>query len=122
MFNLLIRSIILLPFHFADSTGSVLVYGGTNDNVKGTFDTGLPNVTAGHSQLILIFNIVIGIIAAISVLFVMIGGLRYVFSDGDPQEAATARKTIIYAVVGLLIAITAEGLVAFVLDKVIKGG
>lgn len=88
---------------------------------KNTYCTNLPNVAASHSELTTVLNIAIGIIAAISVMFVVIGGLRYVLSDGDPQKSSRARETIIYAVVGLLIAITAEALVAFALNTVNSG-
>lgn len=81
-------------------------------------DGGIPHVAAGHSELTNILNIAIGIIAAVSVLFIMIGGLRYILSDGDPQKASRAKNTIIYAVVGLLVAISAEAIVAFALNNI----
>lgn len=75
--------------------------------------TNLPDVTAGSSALHEIVQIVIGIVAALSVLFIVIGGLRYVLSDGDPQGASKARSTVVYALVGLVIAISAEAIVGF---------
>jgi uncharacterized membrane protein YidH (DUF202 family) len=81
-------------------------------------DGGIPQVAATHSELTTILNIAIGIIAAVSVLFIMIGGLRYILSDGDPQKASKAKNTIIYAAVGLIIAISAEAIVAFALNNV----
>lgn len=84
------------------------------------YSDGLPRVSASHGQLNTILNIVIGIVAAVSVLFVVIGGMRYVLSAGDPQAASKARSTIIYAVIGLLVAIVAEGIVALVLDTILS--
>jgi hypothetical protein len=83
------------------------------------FDAGLPHASNSKSELETILNLVIGIVAALSVLFVVIGGLRYVLSAGDPQAAARARSTIIHAAIGLLIAVTAEGIVAFALNTII---
>jgi TRAP-type C4-dicarboxylate transport system permease small subunit len=80
-------------------------------------DTGLPVVNAGSDQLQNILRVAFGILAAVAILFVVIGGLRYVISEGDPEATAKARGTIIYALVGLVIAITAEFLVAFVLNR-----
>ncbi len=77
----------------------------------------LPKVGATTPKLSSILNIVIGIIAAISILFIAIGALRYILSDGDPQKASRGKETVIYAVVGLLISITAEALVALVLNN-----
>jgi hypothetical protein len=94
----------------------------TNINVNGnSYSTNLPSVNSSGSELTTVLNIAIGIIATISVLFVVIGGLRYVISDGDPQKAKRAKDTIIYAVVGLLISISAEAIVALVLTRVNNG-
>lgn len=103
----------LLPLlsHFACSANQVSLSGTCNG-------TGLPTVSAGHDQLVQILQLVIGIIAAVAVLFVVIGGFRFVISEGDPQSTAKARSTIVYAVVGLIIAVSAEALVTFVLGKI----
>jgi hypothetical protein len=65
-----------------------------------------------------IFGIVTGVIA---VFMMLIGGLRYITSSGDPQKAATARKTIIYASVGVVIAAVAGILVRYVLSRINNG-
>jgi hypothetical protein len=80
-------------------------------------DTGLPQVGAGTPELASILAIVFGIAGAIAVLVIVIGALRMVYSSGNPEGVSKARSTIIYAVVGLVIAISAEALVAFVLGK-----
>jgi hypothetical protein len=65
-----------------------------------------------------IFQDAFGIIGAMALLFIVIGGLRYVFSSGDPQAAATAKSTIIYALIGLIIAIVAESIVTLIIGKI----
>jgi len=80
-----------------------------------SYNTDLPQVAAGHSQIQQIINIVIGIAAALAVLTIVIAGLRMVLSRGDPQTVARSRAAILYAVIGLIIAIIAEALVTFVL-------
>jgi len=80
-------------------------------------DTNLPQVNADGSTLNTILQIIIGIVAALSVLFIVIGGLRFVLSDGDPQGASKARSTVVYALVGLVIAISAEAIVAFAIKE-----
>ncbi len=83
----------------------------------GTCDTGLPKVTADSSALHTALEIFFGIAAVISVLMIVIGGLSFVTSGGKPEEAAKARETIIYAAIGLLVSLSAEAVVAFVLGK-----
>lgn len=78
----------------------------------------LPHVQAGSGQIKNILNITFAVIGALSLLFITIGGLRYVISTGDPQKTAQAKNTILYAIIGLLVAIGAEAFVSFVLGNI----
>ena len=49
-------------------------------------------------------NLLLSVIAVISVLFVVIGGFRYVTSNGNEEAASKGRQTITNAVIGLVIA------------------
>lgn len=62
-----------------------------------------------------IFGVITGVI---SVFMMLIAGLRYINSSGDPQKTATARKTIIYAAVGVVVSVVAGVGVRFILSKV----
>jgi len=53
-----------------------------------------------------------------SVIMLIIGGLRYITSGGQPQSAQAARNTIIYAIIGLVVAFVAQMLVSFVLTRI----
>ena len=64
-----------------------------------------------------ITNTLILIIGAVSVLMVIIGGLRYVLSSGSPQATAGAKDQILYAVIGVIIAILSYAIVNFVITK-----
>lgn len=76
----------------------------------------LSGATSGDWKNIL--TVIITILGAISVLFVVIGGMRYILSQGDATAVGKAKGTIVYAVVGLVIAIAAEFIVAFVLGGI----
>lgn len=80
------------------------------------YQTNLPTASAGNDQLQQILQIVFGIAAAIAVLMIVVSGLRFITGQGNPQEISKARSTIVYAIIGLLIAITAEAIVSLVLD------
>ncbi|HLZ15300.1 MAG TPA: pilin [Candidatus Saccharimonadales bacterium] len=81
-------------------------------------DTGLPTVGANSSNLHVALQLIFGIAGAVAVIVIILAGLRLQFSQGNPQEAATARQTIIYAIAGLLVALSAEGIVTFVLTGI----
>lgn len=106
--NLLFQGLL----YIADTTAKVKCDGST------TCDTGLPVVDSTSIQLQQVLQIVFGAIAAIAVLMIVISGLRFITAQGDPQGVAKARSTILYAVVGLVIAISAEIIVSFVLGKI----
>lgn len=78
----------------------------------------LPKVAADDNgvKFQAIMTVAFIVIGAISVLFLTIGGFRYVASQGDSQAAAQAKNTIMYSLVGLLVSVTAVALVTFVLD------
>jgi hypothetical protein len=81
-------------------------------------DSQLPHVSAGRQALGDIMQIVFGVIGALALLMITVSGLRYITSAGDPQKASSAKNGIIYALVGLVIALTAEGIIAFVVKRI----
>ena len=64
-----------------------------------------------------ITNVLLFIIGAVSVIMLIIGGFRYVTSQGDSSQVASAKNTILYAIIGLIIAILAFAVVSFVTDQ-----
>jgi hypothetical protein len=77
----------------------------------------LPGVGATPGNLHSLLQIAFGIIAAVTVLIIVISALKFVTAQGDPQEVAKARGTILYALVGLVVAVSAEVIVTFVLGN-----
>lgn len=74
----------------------------------------LPNPVgvADGSVVQTVLGIVFGIIGALSFLIIVIAGMRYMLAQGDPNTTVQAKNTIIYALVGLVIAIAAESIVS----------
>jgi hypothetical protein len=62
-----------------------------------------------------IANTLIFIVGAVAVIFLIIGGLRYVISNGDPKNVSAAKDTILYAIVGIVVAVISFALVSFVI-------
>jgi hypothetical protein len=92
---------------------------GPGGAVAGQVDVGsLPNTAATGATVKVILSIVFGIVGALSLLFITIGGFRYVISQGDPQTVSKAKNTILYAIIGLVVAISAQAIVTFIVGKV----
>lgn len=68
-----------------------------------------------------ITNVLLFLIGAISVIMLIIGGIRYVVSGGDSAAVTSAKNTILYAVVGIVVAILAYALVNFVIGSFAAG-
>jgi type IV secretory pathway ATPase VirB11/archaellum biosynthesis ATPase len=69
-----------------------------------------------------ITNVLLFVIGAISVIMIIIGGLRYVISGGNSSNVTAAKNTILYAIVGLLVALFAYAMINFVLTNFASGG
>ena len=72
-------------------------------------------VTTVVKGIIKILSIIVGIAA---VIMIIIGGFKYITSAGDTAGIASAKNTVIYALVGLVIVALAQTIVFFVMGKV----
>lgn len=70
------------------------------------------------STLATVINILSFVVGIIAVIMIIIGGIRFITSGGDSSSTASARNTIIYAVIGLVIVALAQFIVKFVIGKV----
>lgn len=64
-----------------------------------------------------IINLLIYLIGIISVIMIVVGGLKYTTSQGDQSGLTSAKNTILYAIVGLVVAVLSFSIVNFVIGK-----
>lgn len=64
-----------------------------------------------------ITNVLLFLIGAVSVIMLIIGGVRYTVSGGDSAAVTSAKNTILYAIVGIIVAVLAYAIVNFVLGS-----
>ena len=64
-----------------------------------------------------ITNVMLFIVGGVSVLMIIIGGLRYVLSGGDSGNVSAAKNTILYAIVGIIVSLLAYAVVSFVVSS-----
>ena len=57
---------------------------------------------------------IFGLMGSIAVVVVIVGGLQYVLSAGDPKRTARAKETILYAVIGIVISLSAYAIVTYI--------
>lgn len=99
----------------AAPTGAVNVFKTCNGTNSDSSVCAAKNDDDVNSLVQIIVEILLWAIAVISVIMIVVGGLRYVISGGDAAQIKAARETIVYAVVGLVVAILSFAIVKFVL-------
>ena len=72
---------------------------------------------AGDGIFKTITNVLLFLIGAVSVIMLIIGGIRYTISGGDSTAVTSAKNTILYAVIGIIVSLLAFAIVNFVLDS-----
>lgn len=81
--------------------------------------TGVPTTLFGEGSIFTtIVNVLLFIIGAISVIMLIFGGIRYTVSGGDSGAVTSAKNTIMYAIIGLIVAFLAFAIVNWVLGAV----
>lgn len=65
-----------------------------------------------------VINVVLGLVGIIAVVVIIIGGISFITSQGDPGKVTKARNTILYGVIGVVVALLAFTIVTFVLKSI----
>ena len=68
-----------------------------------------------------ITNVLLFLVGAVSVIMLIIGGIRYTISGGDSTAVTAAKNTILYAVIGIVVSLLAYALVNFVISSFAEG-
>lgn len=68
-----------------------------------------------------IVNIMLFLVGAVAVIMLIIGGIRYVTSGGSQENVTAAKNTIMYAIIGIVVALLAYAVVQFVVNGIATG-
>lgn len=122
----LTKSVVVWMVVFAAVLGLMTALSSTSVFAAGCDDTtsiqagvdciggNIDNNTDLQSVITSVVNTLLFVIGIISVIMLIVGGIRYVVSGGNQSQVEGARNTILYAIVGLVIAFVAWGVVNFV--------
>ena len=80
----------------------------------GIAPTGTTTIGEGITKIIKLLMTLIGML---SIVFIIVGGIQMTLSTGNAAHVKSARETVIYAVVGLVVAISAYALVSFITGR-----
>lgn len=92
------------------------------DGVNAAQGSNVPDTLFGGGGVITtIVNTLLFIAGALAVIMLIIGGFRYVVSGGNQTAVTAAKNTILYAIIGLIIAFFGYAIVAFIIDAMTGG-
>jgi hypothetical protein len=77
----------------------------------------LPKVSATEADLQGLLGAAFGVFAALAVLVIVIASINIITGGGEPDKISRAKKTIIFALIGLTISLLAESIIYLVLGK-----
>lgn len=100
-------------------TGNICCQKGVSKEVKKANGCGEGSENELKDVIITIVNRVVGALAVVAVIFVVVGGINYMTSQGDPGKTKKAKDTILYATIGLIICVLAFAIVNFVIKKIL---
>ncbi len=83
-----------------------------NGCYEGTTTNAVPDIITN------IVYSVIAVVGIVSVIYVVIGSIKYISSSGDPEKTKTAKKTILYALIGMIISALAFAIVNFTISRI----
>lgn len=107
--------------HYACSSGGFLGFPSWYHYLPMDHSTCKPTFTSlSDTWLIVaaIIEILLRIAGLLAVIFVIIGGINFVTSQGQPEKTAKSRDTIINSLVGLAIAILSAAIVSFIAKSI----
>jgi hypothetical protein len=90
---------------------------GLNDNGSTTCDETSGGGKGVNGVISTAVNILSSIVGIAAVVMVIVGGVKYITSGGDSNKVGAAKTTIMYALVGVLIAVMSQVLVHYVINK-----
>ena len=104
---------VILP---ASNTYAINVFNQCSGNADSAVckASGTDNAT---SMIKIVVNTLLFILGIISVIMIIVGGLRYTTSGGDSSATKAAKDTILYAVIGLVVAMLSFTIVNYVIAQ-----
>ena len=75
---------------------------------------GLARDTDGNSIVTKIINILLWLVVILSVIMLIFGGIKYATSAGSSEKITSAKNTIMYAIIGLIIAVFSWALISWI--------
>lgn len=115
LFAVVLTGLIVAVFPVAAQIAPI---SGADCTTLGIQCTGNEDQSSVISFITNLVNIVLGLVGIIAAIFIVIGGIRLIISQGDSDDYEKAKKTVLYAVLGLVLIGIAAVLVNFTINAI----
>jgi hypothetical protein len=115
----IIMTLSIMTLTFIAGIAPALALGGaaTNQACQGLSQVGSDGCGSGGKQVDNVLKTVVSIISyiagAVAIIMVMISGFNFMTANGDAQKITTAKNSLIYAMIGIAVAASAQVIVNF---------
>lgn len=114
----LVAAALFVPVLPASAAGCDVTQGASS-GVNCAQGSNVPTTLFGDGSIFkTIVNVLLFVIGALSVVMLIWGGIRYTTSGGNSSSVTAAKNTIMYAIIGLIVAFLAFAIVNWVLTAV----
>ena len=118
---------LTIAFGFVGNVSAVSCPAGSlreGQDVTSISECNIPEEHAGSNNLMVtintIINVVLGVLGLLAVIVIIYGGFMFTTATGDASKVKKAKDTIMYGVIGLVIALLAYAIVNFVVSSIFK--
>ena len=110
---------------FADDSAQQQINNGlcAGSNLQFTENPGQCNISSSDATTKInnivhtIVNLMSALVGIVAVIMIIVGGFRYITSGGNDTSVTSAKNTILYAIIGLVVVALAQLIVRFTLGK-----
>ena len=97
--------------------------GGLQSGLQQGKTSEMPTTIFGNTGIFTrIVSVMLFTVGILSIIMLIFGGLRYIISNGDSKKVEAAKNTILYAIIGLIVAIMSYAIVNFVVSSFTTSG
>lgn len=106
-----------LPVHAATDPFSAACETGGSSGSAACGNTGADPLTGANGTLAKVTRLIAYIAGIVAVIVIIVAGIMYATSGGDPSKASEAKNAIIYSLIGVVIVVVAQGVIIFVINR-----
>ena len=90
---------------------------GTSESAVCNSQSSTNPISGPHGAILRVVRFIALIAGIAAVIVIIIGSIRFITSSGDSNSVSSAKQTILYALIGLVIIVIGQSIIAFVIKK-----